>query len=100
VSRAFRVLTCLAGVLLLGFALAIVGYAVSTDERVSDLGWLAVLAFGLLGPLLLWRAANWNQPRYCSRCGAEVSPDVTVCPRCGLSFDASTWAAIGELKLP
>lgn len=95
-----RALTGLAGVVLLACALAIVAYALAADQRISDLGWLLVIAFGLLGPLLLRRSARWNEPRFCPHCGAAVPRSLAVCPRCGLSFEAPTWAAIGKLKLP
>jgi hypothetical protein len=100
VSRAFRVLIGFAGVLLLGCALAVLGYAIVTHEGVSDLGWVVVIMFFVLGLLLLRRSTSWNRPRYCPRCGAVAPRGLAVCPRCGLDFEAPVWAAIGKFKLP
>jgi hypothetical protein len=88
------------GVTLVGCALAVLGYALAADEGVTDLGWVVVATLGLVGALVLRRAANWNKPRYCARCGVEVSRGIAHCPRCGLDAEKSVWAAIGELKLP
>jgi hypothetical protein len=100
VSRTVRLLTYLGGVLLLGSALAVLGYALAADENVTDLGWVVVLGFGLMGALALRRAANWYKPLHCTRCGAEVSRDISRCPQCGLDIEKSMWATIGEFKLP
>lgn len=53
----------------------------------------------LLGVTLLWRAAKWNEPRYCPHCGEGVSRDLAACPRCGFNFEAAKWAEIGKLKV-
>lgn len=99
-SQTVRLLTCLIGVLLVGGSLAVLGYALAADDGVTDLGWVAVVTFGLLGALVLRRAANWNKPLYCTRCRAEVSRGIARCPGCGLDVEKSMWAAMGELKLP
>jgi hypothetical protein len=100
VSRTARWLTCLIGVLLVGCALAVLGYALAADDGMTDLGWVVVVTFGLMGAFVLRRAANWNKPLCCTRCGAEVSRGIARCPRCGLDVEKSMWAAMGELKLP
>jgi hypothetical protein len=92
--------TRLIGVLLVGSALAVLGYALATDDGVSDLGWAVVVTFGLIGGLILRRAANWNKPLHCTRCHAEVSRGIARCPQCGLDVEKPVWAAMGELKLP
>lgn len=99
-SRAFRFLTCIVGVLLTGIAVAILGYAFAADEHVSDLGWLVVIVFGLIGLLLLRRSATSNDPLRCPRCGAAVTRSLEVCPQCSFNFEAAAWAAIGKLKMP
>ncbi len=92
--------TRLSGALLVVLALAIPGYALLSDTDISGLGWLVVVVCFPSGLLVLRRARRWNEPRYCPRCGAEVRRGLATCPRCGLNFDAPTWAAIGEEKLP
>lgn len=99
-SRPFRFLTCIGGVLLIGTAVAILGYAFAADEHVSDLGWLVVIVFGLIGFLLLRCAATSNNPVRCPYCGAAVARSLEVCPRCGSNFEAATRAAIGKIKMP
>jgi hypothetical protein len=95
-----RLLTCLIGVLLVGCALAVLGDAIAAGEGVTDLGWVVVVAFGLMGGLVLRRVANSNKPLSCTRCGGEVSRGIACCPRCGLDVEKSMWAAMGEFKLP
>jgi hypothetical protein len=99
VSRTVRLLTFLTGVLLVGCALTMLGYALATAEGVTDLGWVVLVTFALIGALALRRAAKWNKPLYCTRCGSEVSRGVARCPRCGLDVEKSMWAAMGESKL-
>jgi ribosomal protein L37E len=99
-SRVFQLLTGVAGVLLLGSALVLVGYAVVAREHLSDLGWIVAVAFASTGALALRRAATWNARTTCRRCGEPLSRDERVCPQCGLDLDKTAWATIGTYKLP
>ncbi len=99
-SRAFQLLTGVAGVLLVGSALVLLGYAVGAGEHLSDLGWIVVVLLALMGTLALRRAATWNAPTYCRRCGAALSRDDRACPQCGLDPEKTAWATIGTYKLP
>lgn len=99
-SRGLRLATWLVGFLLLALALAMFGYTLASGARLTDLGWLIVIGFGVAGGLLLRRSMKWNEARYCPRCGEQVSRDLSVCTRCGFNFDAVTWAVIGKFKLP
>jgi hypothetical protein len=99
-ARAFRVLTAAAGVLLLGSALVMLGYAVGAGEHLSPVGWVAVVVFGFVGALALRRAMTWNAPICCRRCGAALGRDDRTCPECGLDLEKTGWATIGSYKLP
>jgi hypothetical protein len=99
VSRAFQLVTGLLGVVLVGCALAVLGYTVG-EGAPSSLGWLVIVAFPFLGALMLRRAWAWNKPSYCRRCGAPLARDDVACPRCGLDLTKTAWATIGKFKLP
>jgi hypothetical protein len=99
VNHTVRLLRYLLGALLVGSALALLGYALAADQDMTDLGWVVVLALGLLGAFVLWGAANGDKPLHCTRCGAELSRGVASCPQCGLDTEKSMWAAIGEFKI-
>jgi hypothetical protein len=100
VRRGFRLLTGIGGVLLVGSALALLGYVAGTGQRLNDLGWLVIIVFLLLGVLLLRRAVTRNQPISCRRCGASLTRDDMACPQCGLNLEKTAWAVIGTFKLP
>jgi hypothetical protein len=97
-SRAFQLLTGLLGVVLVGAALVVLGFAVGEGEQLTDVGWLAVVACPIFGALALWRAAVWNRPVCCRRCGAVLARGDVVCAQCGLNSETSVWAAIGKMS--
>jgi ribosomal protein L37E len=99
-SRGFQILTGIAGVLLLGSALVLPGYAVGVGEHLNGLGWIVVVVFAFMGVLALRRAAKWSAATCCRRCGATLSRADRVCPHCGLDLEKTAWATIGTYKLP
>ncbi len=80
-------------------AIVALGYAIGAGEHLSDFGWVVVVMFLALGGLALRRAATWNAPVYCRRCGAALTPEDRACPQCGLDLEKTAWAVIGTYKL-
>jgi hypothetical protein len=97
---AYRLLTWTAGAVMLGCSLGLLGYAVGADEPLNGLGWIVVVVFLVGGVVFLRRAATWDVPVYCLRCGEPLRRETVVCPRCGFDREKATWAAMGELKVP